>query len=1149
METPLGEASAILQPRQPLPPTTEELHAFCLGRCAPQRAAEIEAFLADSPDLDTALAAAPDDALVRRLRGAGDVAGGDLPPPTVPGYEVLGLLGRGGMGVVYKARQVKLNRLVALKMVLAGQLASPADLQRLRNEAENTAHLDHPHIVPIYEVGEHDGKPYFAMKLIEGGHLGQQVPRLRQDPRAAARFLESVARAVHHAHQHGILHRDLKPANVLVDGTGQPHVADFGLAKRLQSDPGLTQSGTILGTPSYMAPEQARGHSGAVTTAADVWSLGAILYECLTGRPPFLAGTTLETLLQVQEKEPAPPRTLQAHVPRDLETICLKCLQKDAANRYPTALELAEDLRRFQAGEPIAARPVGWAERGWRWCRRNPAVAVLGTAAVLLLLAVAAVSVVFAVERGGAARRLQTEKDRAEENLKHSRSNEALLTGDRAIRICEEGEDGQAPDLGRGLLWLARAVELAPPDDEHLQYLLRSSWSACRDRLCPLLGTLSLPQKDPRWCYAVWSPDGRRVLAGRDGGMEIWDVREWRQAVTLPAAGKIIAVAWSPDGRRVAGAAFGGGPIWLWELGDNLAPQRSRTLLVPAQVRDLNFSPDSKLLAAACANGDVPFWDARTGKPEGATLHVGDHATSVAFHPDGQRFLTGTAAGVQQWDAGRRTPLGPALDSSGRPTRCARYSPDGKLFSFCVEREATGLFVYETVSGTLRGRVPGRFFSAQFGPDGRHLAIGMDPGRAGVWGVSVREQQIVNGDVLLTITGHKLRVMAAAYAPDGHALLTASLDGQVRVSALPDDWPLPPLVLPLAGRAHTLPLAPDAVGGGVGLSGDGVRCLAVSPDGRRLFAGGWDRDGLLVDAVDGSLLKTITGHEHVITAAAFLPDGRRLLTGSADKTVRLWDVSTGEPPKLWRCQSPIGFLACSPDGASVLVGATKEPGHLLHLDGRQAGEGEILADKMWGPSGGGAFLPDGKGALIGQLRGAVFWDLVKGEATGEELTQTSAVSALAVDAAGKRAVAGAWCVGRIWDLQTGNPVGAPLRHQHRFKAVAFSPDGKQVASLAWNGEVRFWDPVTGRPIGPLLRQPGVGNALVFHPDGSALLTAGSAPLVYRWRVPQPVTEDPGRLLLRSQVLTGLELEADGAVHALTADAWRERRRRLEGLAR
>jgi WD40 repeat protein len=344
------------------------------------------------------------------------------------------------------------------------------------------------------------------------------------------------------------------------------------------------------------------------------------------------------------------------------------------------------------------------------------------------------------------------------------------------------------------------------------------------------------------------------------------------------------------------------------------------------------------------------------------------------------------------------------------------------------------------------------------------------------------------------------------------------------------------------------------------LPADGVRCLAVSPlekrdsraIGRRLFAGGWDRDGLLVDAADGSLPKKITGHTRVITAAVFTPDGRRLLTGSADCTVRLWDASTGIflPDKLWRCQNPIGFLACSADGALALVGPMmNEPGHLLHLDGRPAGGGEILSDKLWGPSGGGAFLPDGKGALIGQVSGARFWDLVEGKATGEELTQTSAVSAVAVDPAGKRAVTGAWGVGRVWDLQTGNPIGAPLRHQHRFKAVAFSPRPsgcpKQVASLAYNGEVRFWDPVTGRPIGPLLRQPGVGNALGFHPDGSALLTAGSAPLVYRWRVPQPVTEDAERLTLRTQVLTGMELDAEGVVHLLGADEWRERRRRLE----
>jgi predicted Ser/Thr protein kinase len=308
--------------------------------------------------------------------------------PAPAGYEILGELGRGAMGVVYKARQKGLDRLVAMKMILSGAHASEQQLARFRQEAEAVARAHHPNIVQIYEVGEHDGRPFFSLEFCPGGSLDHRLEGTPLPPKQAAELAETLARAVHAAHQAGVIHRDLKPANVLLAADGTLKIADFGLAKRLDGERALTQSGAIMGTPSYMAPEQASGRKGAVTASADVYALGAILYECLTGRPPFRAESSLDTLLDVLEKDPAQPRSLNSHVDRDLEAVCLKCLEKDPHRRYASAGELAEDLGRFRAGEPTRARPVGLSERAARGARRywRAAALVLGGLGPTMLL-------------------------------------------------------------------------------------------------------------------------------------------------------------------------------------------------------------------------------------------------------------------------------------------------------------------------------------------------------------------------------------------------------------------------------------------------------------------------------------------------------------------------------------------------------------------------------------------------------------------------------------------------------------------------------------------------------------------------------------------------------------------------------------------
>ncbi len=298
-------------------------------------------------------------------------------------YEITRELARGGMGVVFLARQMSLNRTVALKMILAGQLANETDVKRFYTEAEAAANLDHPGIVPIFEVGQHEGQHYFSMGFVEGQSLAQKVATGPLPSREAAESVVQIAEAVQYAHDKGVIHRDLKPANVLLNANGRPRVTDFGLAKRLQSDSGITASGQIMGTPSYMPPEQAQGRAH-IGPLADVYSLGAVLYCVLTAHPPFQASNSMDTLIQVLEKEPPAPRDLNAAIPMDLETICLKCLRKEPHRRYGTARELAEDLKRFLAGEPILARPVGRLEMLAKWARRRPAIASLSAAVIVI---------------------------------------------------------------------------------------------------------------------------------------------------------------------------------------------------------------------------------------------------------------------------------------------------------------------------------------------------------------------------------------------------------------------------------------------------------------------------------------------------------------------------------------------------------------------------------------------------------------------------------------------------------------------------------------------------------------------------------------------------------------------------------------------
>jgi hypothetical protein len=609
--------------------------------------------------------------------------------PAIPGYEIVGELGRGGMGVVYLARQVRLNRPCALKVILAGAHADPIAAVRFLGEAEAVAKLQHPGIVQIHSIGEADGLPFLELEYVPGGGLDRVLDGTPWPARRAAALIEALARAVAEAHRLGIVHRDLKPANILIAADGTPKIADFGLAKRLSAESGLTATESILGTPSYMAPEQAEGNTKQVGPLADVYALGTILYELLTGRPPFRGTTVLETLEQVKTAEPVPPSRLVPGTPRDLETIALKCLQKDPAKRYSSAEALAEDLKRFLEDRPIRARRPSPVERLVRWGRRNRGLAAALAAIASLVLTVAVGSTVAAVWF-----RAQAEELRHRDYVSRvERANHEVL--DDNMALAEELLDGCPADL-RGLEWriVKRLAHLdVPPEFADVRQ-----------------GVTSLAYSpDGRWLYAAEAemysvdPSSQAELVKRDA-------TTGKVIHRLPVPGSIRSLAVSPDGEEIA---LGVGAM----DGETGTP---RGAVIFCESRTLKMS--------GCHDAPGPWW-----------------ANAVAFSPDGSRVVVGYAEN----DSGR-TGTAQVLDRSGKESRplalpegrgvtSVAFHPDGR-------RVALGTFeaiVIQDLEAAgppilLESRQRGWLYALAFSPDDRYLASAGWGSTIHVWDMSTR---------------------------------------------------------------------------------------------------------------------------------------------------------------------------------------------------------------------------------------------------------------------------------------------------------------------------------------------------------------------------------------------------------------------------
>ena len=497
--------------------------------------------------------------------------------PNVPGYQILEVQGVGGMGIVYRAYQEGLQRLVALKMIHRPGRDDQEQLRRFRVEAQAAARLHHPNIVEVHEIGDLDGDPYFSLELVEGSDLASVIGGKAMAVDRAARLVGQLARAMHYAHEKGVIHRDLKPANILIADDGQPKITDFGLAKFQEKSSEQTQSGTVIGSPCYMSPEQAAGRTHEIGPSTDVYSLGAILYETLTGRPPFHAETTLETIRQILETEPARPSRLALKVPRDLETVCLKCLEKQPRRRYASAGELAEDLERFLNYESIRARPSAASERVWRWGRRKMTLAVSLGLALTAIATTVALSIGLAMYHANATKHLGAAYQTVEKVLRQvqaGRREVDRLAADLAYKhghaLCEKD------DVGEGILWLLRALKgAAMADGRDLERAARLDIGAWWSRIHPI--KVRFEVSGIVWA-AVYSPDGRMVATTGEDAARLWDATTGEPiGAPLRHPQFIRCIAFSPDGRKlVTGSADGIARIWDVSRGEPaVAPHRA----------------------------------------------------------------------------------------------------------------------------------------------------------------------------------------------------------------------------------------------------------------------------------------------------------------------------------------------------------------------------------------------------------------------------------------------------------------------------------------------------------------------------------------------------------------------------------------------
>ena len=988
-------------------------------------------------------------------------AGRQAPSPGRPfgDYELLGEIARGGMGVVYKARQVRLNRVVALKMILDGALSSDTALRRFRSEAQTAASLQHPNIVAIHEVGEHEERQFYSMDYIEGRSLAAVIGGRPLPPDQAARLLLTTAEAVHHAHLRGVLHRDLKPANILIDARGQPHVADFGLAKQVGCESSLTLTGIVVGSPGYMSPEQLRGDKGAVDARSDVYALGATLYEALTGRSPFLAATVMETMRQVEVEEPIPPQLLNPAVPSDLQTICLKCLEKSPRTRYASAGELADDLRRFLNREPILAWPAGPWEKAVKWARRRPAVAALIGVSVFAMLSLLVGGAWYNVQLRAEAERARlaeaearTRQSEAETSRAAANHNLAYAQLAQAGMFLDDGRIMEARSLyarSRDLLWKLDA------SDFPVTVGMAGSYALSPPALLTFTGHTN-------GVFGVaFSRDGKQALSGSyDHGMILWELKTGRRVRTFKGHKAVVySVAFSPDGRRVlSGSGDGTAKLWETDTGREVWTLQERE----GRVRSVAFAPDGRQ-AVTISGHALAVWDLQTGRlvRTFGWEEKNSDICGIAVSADGTYALSAanqdqgiTDNAVILWELATGRDL---RHFKGHLAFSAALSPDGQFAASGSIDKTISLWDIATgkeVRAFVGHRNPVQDIA--FSPDGRRLLSGGRERNVRLWDVAT-------GREVRSFTGHSADAYGVAYSPDGRWALSGSLDRTAKL------WAVEPAQEVRAFAGHTA----------------GVNAVRFTSDGRLAVSAGRDGTVRVWDVATGHELRRFTlGGD--VTSLSLPADGKSVLV-TRYSTFKLLSLETGQ--ELLSIPGKYFQVAISPDGRRALTGCYVGGGQLTLWDVATGEKLREMSDDTVQTVNGIAFLPDGKQAITASGDSAVIlWDLDTGQRVRDFLGHTSRAISLDVSRDGAYVLSGGWdCTLRLWAVASGRSVRTFHGHEGHIYSAALSPDGRWALSGGADDTVRLWDVQTGEEIRTLACGGERFDTVAFAPDGMAAL--------------------------------------------------------------